>query len=95
MGPRSLIWFLMPKRSSQTHIGRVGGGVVCVAGSVHWICYVAQQGALGGLTGVGFRQGLHKKVFGVSACLLKSSGLVAVRWQQRPGAHWQLACSAC
>lgn len=61
MGPRSLTGSLMPQRSSQTHIGRVGGGVVCVAGGVHWVCNVAQQGPLGGLTGVGFRQGLHRR----------------------------------
>ena len=69
---RKLTGPLMPKRSSQTHIGRIGGGVMCIARGVHWICYVAQQGALGGLTGVGLRQGLHKRSLeGFAPCQLK------------------------
>ena len=34
---------------------------MCIAGGIQWICNVTQQGALGGLTRVAFRQGLHKR----------------------------------
>ena len=101
--PRSLIGSLMPKRSSQTHIGRVCGGVMCIAGSVQWICNVAQQGALGGLTGVGFRQGLYTGVWGEPVpCNMKwrgrrtdHSGQAGRHQSLFQSPNWQLACSAC